>query len=180
MVSGKGALALLVVLAGLVAALVCVSRPRPAQPALFPCDVASAVDLGVRSADGRLVEVSRPSAGATWVVVQPSPGPAQQDLARGMVDSLHSVTADDTLRGARPGDYGLDAPSRTVTCRVASGSSFTLTVGRERFDGGGYYAQKAGDPNVYVISSVPVDEFDNRLKQPPYRGDLLASPSPTS
>ena len=180
MVSGKGALALAVVLAALIGAFAWASRPQSPPPPLFPCDVTNALDLRVTAADGRQVEVSRPALHGTWAVVVPSPGPAEPELAQSLVESLHSVKADDTLRDQSPADYGLDHPTRTVTCRVASGSSFTLTVGKERFDGGGYYARKAGDPNVYVISSVPVDDFDNRLKQPPYRGNFLPSPSPTS
>jgi hypothetical protein len=181
LVSWKGAAALTILLVGLIGAFVWMGRQHaPAAPPLFPCDVTNALDLKVTSADGRVVEIARPALRGTWVIAQPSPGPAEPEFAQGLVESLHSIKPDDTLRGVDPVQFGLGQPTRTVTCRVSSGRSFTLTVGKERFDGGGYYAQKAGDPNVYVISSVPVDDFDNRLKQPPYLGNYLPAASPTT
>jgi hypothetical protein len=181
LVSWKGAVALTVLLAGLIGVFLWMGRQQtPAAPPLFPCDITDALDLKVTAADGRMVEIARSGLSGTWAVAQPSPGPAEPEFAQGMVQSLHSIKPDDTLRGADPAQFGLDKPTRTVTCRVSSGRSYTLTVGKERFDGGGYYAQKAGDPNVYVISSVPVDDFDNRLKQPPYLGNYLPTASPTT
>jgi Domain of unknown function (DUF4340) len=180
-VSWKGASALAVLLAALIGVLVWMNRqPPPSGRPLFGCDITNVLDVRASNSTGQVVEVARPDLRSDWRVVLPSPGPAQPEFAQQLAEDLHSVKADDVLRGGDPAQYGLDRPSRTVTCRERSGSSFTLTVGKERFDGGGYYAQKAGDPNVYVISSVPVDDFDNRLKQPPYLGNFLPSPGPTS
>lgn len=155
-------------------------QQQPARPALFPCNITNIVDVTAANDQGRVVEVARTDLRGDWQVVRPSPGPAEPEFAQQLAQDLDSIRPDDKLKGADPAQYGLDHPSRTVTCRTASGSSFTLTVGSERFDGGGYYAQKSGDPNVYVISSVPVDDFDNRLKQPPYLGNFLPSASPSS
>lgn len=181
MVSLKGASALLLVLAALIGVLIWMNRQHaPAAPHLFTCDISNTLDVAATDSEGRVVEVSRPDLRSRWVIVRPSPGPAEPEFANQLAEDLHSIQPDDVLGSGDPAQYGLDRPSRTVTCRVSSGSSFTLTVGKERFDGGGYYAQKSGDPHVYVISSVPVDDFDNRLKQPPYLGNYLPSPSPTT
>lgn len=181
MISGKGLAVLAAILLGLGGALVWTNRHQaPAKAALFPCNITNVLDVAAENDQGKVIEVARADLRASWRIVRPSPGVAEPEFAQQLAQDLDSIRVDDTLRGADPARYGLDHPSRTVTCRTASGSSFTLTVGSERFDGGGYYAQKSGDPNVYVISSVPVDDFDNRLKQPPYLGNFLPSSSPTS
>jgi hypothetical protein len=146
-------------------------------PPLFPCDVTNSLDLLVTGRGGKQVEVSRPTERDAWVLVKPFAAPAEQDSARSLVQDLHSIVPDNTLQHPDAASaYGLDNPRVTVTCRVASGASYTLTVGKENFDGSGYYAAKAGDGRVYVISSVPIDDFDRNLVTPPVRSG--ASPSP--
>ena len=155
------------------------SRPQPApEPTpLFPCDVTNALDLLVVGQGGKQVEVARPTERDLWVLVKPFAAPADQDLARSLVEDLHSVVPLNSLQNPDPAAaYGLDKPRVTVSCRVASGASYTLTVGKENFDGSGYYAAKAGDGRVYVISSVPIDDYDRNLVTPPVRAG--ASPSP--
>ena len=181
MISGKGLAVVAAILLALAGVLVWTNRQKPAsKPALFPCNITTILDVTARNDQGQVIELARSDLRADWQIVKPSPGPAEPEFAQQLAQDLDSIRPDDTLKGADPAQYGLDHPSRTVTCRTASGSSFTLTIGSERFDGGGYYAQKSGDPNVYVISSVPVDDFDNRLKQPPYLGNFLPSASPSS
>lgn len=137
----------------------------------------NALDLLVAGAAGKQVEVARPSDRDLWVLVKPFAAPADQDLARSLVEDLHSVAALNALQNPdAPSAYGLDNPRLTVTCRVTSGASYTLTVGKENFDASGYYAAKSGDGRVYVISSVPIDDFDRNLVTPPVRAG--ASPSP--
>jgi hypothetical protein len=155
------------------------SRPQPAPeaPPLFPCDVTNALDLLMTRHDGKQVEVSRPTERDSWVLVKPFAAPADQDSARSLVEDLHSVVPENAIQHPdAPSAYGLDSPRVTVTCRVASGASYTLTVGKENFDRSGYYAAKAGDGRVYVISSVPIDDFERNLVTPPVRAG--ASPTP--
>lgn len=155
------------------------SRPQPAPeaPPLFPCDVTNALDVLVTGQNGKQVEVSRPSEHQLWVVVKPVSAPADQDLARTLAEDLHSVVPKNTIQHPDPpAAYGLDTPRVTVTCRVTSGASYTLTVGKENFDSSGYYAAKAGDGRVYVISSVPIDDYDRQLVTPPVLSG--ASPNP--
>ena len=56
-----------------------------------------------------------------------------------------------------------------MACRVQSGRSYNLTVGKQSFDGSGYYARKGGDSRVYIVSSVEVDGFDKALSKPPVK-----------
>jgi hypothetical protein len=181
LVSWKGGLLLVVVLAGL-AFIAFQTRPRPEPGAspLFPCDVVNALDLLVTGADGRQVEVSRPTNRDSWVVVRPTAAAADQDSARSLVQDLHSIVPANAIEHPdAPSAYGLDSPRLTATCRVTSGASYTLTVGRENFDSSGYYAAKAGDGRVYVISSVPIDDFDRQLVTPPVRSGASPIPSPS-
>ena len=146
------------------------------MPPLFACDVTNALDLLVAGQAGKQVEVARPTQRDLWVLVKPFAAAADQDLARSLVEDLHSVVPVNALQHPdAPSAYGLDNPRVVVTCRVTSGASYTLTVGKENFDRSGYYAAKAGDGRVYVISSVPIDDFDRNLVTPPVRAG--ASPS---
>ena len=181
MVSWKGGLLLLAVLAVLVfAAFLVRPEPAPAPAArLFPCDVINALDLLVTGRDGRQVEVARTTDRESWVLVKPYAAPADQDSARSLVQDLHSIVPENAIQHPdAPPAYGLDSPRLTVTCRVTSGASYTLTVGKENFDSSGYYAAKAGDGRVYVISSVPIDDYDRQLVTPPVRSGASPSPSP--
>jgi hypothetical protein len=180
MVNWKSGLLLLVALAVLaVIAFQARPRPAPAVAPLFACDVVNALDLLVTGRDGKQVEVSRPTDRDSWVVVKPVSAPADQDSARALVQDLHSILPDNAIEHPdAPSVYGLDSPRLTATCRVTSGASYTLTVGKENFDSSGYYAAKAGDGRVYVISSVPIDDFDRQLITPPVRSGASPSPSP--
>jgi hypothetical protein len=174
-VSWKGLAALLVVLAA-AGAYAWFTRPQPAPAAahLFPCQETNMIGLLVQAQDGAAVEISRPAIRENWVVVKPVQAPANQEFARTLAEDLYSITPEGTVTNPGPAsDYGLDTPRDIVTCRVKDGSSYTLTVGKGTFDGGAYYALKGGDPRVYVVSSVPIDDFDRNLKDPP-----VSTPAP--
>jgi hypothetical protein len=55
--------------------------------------------------------------------------------------------------------YGLDAPGATIEYR-GNGRARTVVVGRQNFDGHGYYVQRRGDPRVFL---VPADQLDPLL-----------------
>ena len=171
MVSWKGAAALLVLLVAAIAYLALNrSQPPTAAARLFACEEPNMVGLLVEGAGGRSLEITRGAVGDQWRVTRPVAAAADQEAARTLAQDLHSIVPESSV--SQPGslaEYGLDAPREIVTCRVKDGSSYTLTVGKETFDGGGYYGLKGGDPRVYVISSVPIDDFDRNLKEPPVK-----------
>jgi hypothetical protein len=174
-VSWKGGIVLLGVLAALAVYLVA-SRPRPAPqpPALIPCGLLNTVYLRIEGG-GRTLELQRPTVTSEWEVSQPEVAPADPSSTDFLINDLNSIEVLNTISAPRPkSQYGLDVPGFAVTCRVGTGRSYNLTVGKQSFDGSGYYAQKGGDHRVYVISSVEVDGFDGALSKPPVK------PTPSS
>jgi hypothetical protein len=167
------------VLLGVLAALavyIVATRPRPAAqpPALIPCGVVDTVYLRIEGG-GRTLELQRPTATAGGEVVQPVVAPADPSSVDPLVNELDSLQVLNTISTPRAkSQYGLDNPAFDVNCRVQSGRSYNLTVGKQSFDGSGYYAQKGGDNRVYIVSSVEVDGFDRALSKPPVK----PTPSP--
>jgi hypothetical protein len=166
---------LVVVLAALGVYLVA-SRPQPARQAapLIPCGLLDTVYLRI-DGGGRTLELQRPTTTSDWEVLQPVHAPADPSSVDFLVNDFNSLEVLNTISAPQPQSrYGLDQPGFDATCRVQSGRSYNLTVGKQSFDGSGYYAQKRGDKRVYVISSVEVDGFDRALSKPPVK----PTPSP--
>jgi hypothetical protein len=181
LVSWKGAVAVAALLAAL-GGYLWLSRPQPApaKPAFIPCDVSNTVDVLVVGAAGDRVEIARGAPDTPWMVKQPVAAPADPVFAQDMVQNLNAVSVQNTIASPGPSaGYGLDAPRDVVTCRVNSGASFTLVVGKESFDQGGYYARRSGDARVYIVGSAAVDQLDRRLTDPPIQGSAGPSPSPS-
>lgn len=183
MVSWKGALVVLALLAGLVVYAVA-TRPGPAPvlhiKSLIPCNSQTLLSIQIDYAAGGQFLADRPDLATPWTVRKPVTGRAEANAISVLEQSLDSIEAQNTIRDpGPPAQYGLDKPRLTVTCRVTNGSSYTLSVGGESFDKAGYYARKSGSGEVYVISSVQVDEFDRVLNEPPVEQSPLPSgPSP--
>jgi hypothetical protein len=184
LVSWKGGAALLAVLVAL-AVIAFVTRPQGAPPAkeFIPCDSLNAVGLTLESG-GKTVVAERPTPTDDWRLQQPVQEAADHTELSSLLSAISSIDPLNTIPNpAEPASYGLDAPHAVVTCRVKDGGSYTLSVGKASFDGSGYYARKAGDARVYVISSVPVDQVDRDVSAPPVQATPSAagaSPSPSS
>ncbi|MDQ6774109.1 MAG: DUF4340 domain-containing protein [Candidatus Dormibacteraeota bacterium] len=171
MVSWKGGLALLVVLAALVLYIV-VSGRRQAPPpsvALIPCSPVETVAVTVTGPNGATA-MERADNRSEWQIVSPAAAPAAQDRVDNLISAIDSVRVLNTLPSPpAEADTGFARPRLTVSCRVAAGASYTLTVGNQNFDGSGYYAHKGGDNRVYVVSGIEVDAFDRVLQSPPVK-----------
>jgi hypothetical protein len=179
LVSWKAAALLAAVLVAL-AVYALQSRPHPAAPpstaSLLPCDILGTVDIRIAGAAGRVVEAGRVAAGQEWRLVLPSPGPADGAALDGVLTAASQLRASDTLKAAPTGPaLGLDPPRLTVSCTLARGRSYTLSIGGQNFDGSGDYARVSGDSRVLVIPSATVAKFEGILDQPPVR----PSPSPS-
>lgn len=59
-----------------------------------------------------------------------------------------------------PSSYGLDAPVATITYTGRTHTR-TVLVGKQNFDGHGWYVQRKGDPRVFL---VPADQLDPLLQ----------------
>jgi hypothetical protein len=166
------------------------SRPHPAAPprtaSLLPCDIIQTVDIRIAEPGRRVVEARRVSAGQEWLLVQPSPGPADGATVDGVLTAASQLEASDTLKSVPNGsDLGLDPPHLSVSCTLARGASYTLSIGGQNFDGSGDYARLSGDSRVLVIPAATVAKFQGILDQPPVRpspspsGSVSPSPSPS-
>jgi hypothetical protein len=175
-VSWRGGVVLLAVLVALAVYLVVSNRPHPVvqPPALIPCGLLNTVYLRI-DGSGRTLVLQRPDVTSEWGVVQPVQAPGDPTSVDFLVNDVNSIEVLNTIPTPQArSQYGLDQPAFDVSCRVQSGRSYNLTVGKQSFDGSGYYAQKGGDNRVYIISSVEVDGFDNALSKPPVK----PTPSP--
>jgi len=176
LINWKAALALLAVLVGL-AVFLYLSQPRPVagKPPLIPCDQFNSLYVDVRG-QGKETELERPRAGDPWRVTRPVAAPAEPVTVQFLLDAIRATRVMNTLDRPQPlAAYGLVTPRLVLTCRVTNGASYTLSVGDQTFDASGYFAQRAGDSRVYVISGVEVDRFQRTLDEAPVR----ASPSPS-
>ena len=153
----------------LVAAIVYafITRPRPASPVSTPasfvaCNSTNTLDLTV-AAGSQKVELTRASVASAWQSAE-SVDPSQ---VAAILDMLGGTTTVTTISSPGPViQYGLASPAVVVTCRVISGSSVNLSLGDQSFDASGDYAQKLGDPRVYVISGDEVVRFKAFLGGP--------------
>ena len=179
LINWKAALGLAVVLVAL-AVYALQSRPSTSAPkpaaGLLPCDLVQTVDLKLTGAGGKAVEARRAAAGDAWQLLQPSPGPADGAAVDGLLATASQLQSTDSLKSPPAGpDLGLDPARLTLTCTLAKGGSYTLSVGGQNFDGSGDYARVSGDARVHVIPSATVAKFQQVLDQPPIR----PSPSPS-
>lgn len=83
----------------------------------------------------------------------------EQDKVKDALRALKTLTADDFGDGKSAADTGLDAPESTVTVTLkgdGGADKLVLKVGKTS-SGQSHYAQKEGDPTIYVISSYASD-----------------------
>ena len=165
------------------------SRSQPAapggNPSPLPCDLAQTVDLLVAGPAGA-VEVRRDSTGQEWRLVRPRPAPADASAIDDVLIAASQLQPSARLKSVSSAqDLGLDPPRLTVSCTLAKGASYTLSIGGQNFDGSGDYARVSGDARVLVIPSAAVAKFQGILDQPPVRpspspsGSASPSPSPS-
>lgn len=80
-----------------------------------------------------------------------------EEKVKDALRALKGLTADDFGDGKTPAETGLDAPESTVTVALKDNAGkFVLKVGKVA-TGSSRYAQKDGDPTVFVISSFASD-----------------------
>jgi hypothetical protein len=103
-----------------------------------------------------------------WIVVQPTPGPADQGLAGAaetQVGALRIVTQLEPPPSLS--DMGLDVPSLIITLWFDNGMQHKLEVGNLTPTDSGYYV-RFDNNTVYVISQSGIDSLKNLLSAPPY------------
>ena len=87
----------------------------------------------------------------------------ETDLDEDAVDTLLNTLVDiaTTNQITNPEDlseYGFDSPSQEAVITLDDGSSIELLFGAENTIAGGYYMEKSGDDNVYLVDSSLVTD----------------------
>ena len=101
--------------------------------------------------------------GETWTYDGDGTVDLNQTSITSMVSMLEEITADSRLDEPEAlSEYGLDAPSNTISFTGADGTK-TLLIGNENEAAGGYYAMLDGESTVYLISSSLPDKFSCTL-----------------
>lgn len=106
--------------------------------------------------------------GSTWRIGAPTGTPADQSLTTSFASSLATLQPSRTLTAnATPvqlKEYGLNPPTASVTIgRTGGRAPVTLDVGIAS-PVGGYYAQVAGKPAVYMLSGTVPTEISASTK----------------
>jgi hypothetical protein len=161
--------------------------PPPAPP-LFAVQAESINGLRVsRPAEQKAFAVQR-GADGLWRITEAATNtvalPAQADAAQvgNALQQLAALTPSRTLtEGLDLNAMGLVNPSTIITLSATSGitgtlATYELHVGIEPYKGGGYYTQKPGDAQVYLIASSTIELFTGFLTRVP----LAPTPTATS
>ena len=112
-----------------------------------------------------------------WQLTAPTNEPASQFQVGAAADQAKNLQAQQVITApADLAQYGLNSPVLTITL-VISGVTPTdnrLLVGGNTIDGGSYYVQVAGKPEVYTVLNTLIEQLRSWLTTPP-----KAEPTPT-
>jgi hypothetical protein len=201
-VSGRTTLVLVIVALLLAAAVYFgVARPQEtATPTPFPTLAPGPEPLFTVSADQvtalRILEPDSGRAAAfrrsdgTWQITEAAtqtvtlPAPVDELAFSGTLSQLVAVVPSGVYtQSADLASLGL-APPRTVISFTASSGitatlTYTLNIGDEPLEGSGYFAQKQGDPAVYLIGSGLIETLTGYLQRVPLQPTPTATFTPT-
>lgn len=87
-----------------------------------------------------------------------------QTAVTNMLSYVCSITTDTVIESPESvSEYGLVNPQNTISLTLADGSNVQLMIGDYLDITGEYYAQLAGDANVYTISNYIPSAFNKAL-----------------
>jgi len=112
--------------------------------------------------------------GAVWKMEQPKEGEAFQPQVNGVAYQVSVIEPDRQFAAAGDlGEYGLNPAAYAVDLALANGSKIHFDIGKQNPNETGYYAKKADDPLIYLLSGPLVSELIKFVDLPPY------TPTPT-
>jgi hypothetical protein len=123
--------------------------------------------LRISNANNNIFQMQRDT-GGTWVVTQPSSGPADQALAGAaetQVGALLIVTSLDNSLNLS--DAGLSTPADTIELTFSNNLKHVVHIGNLTPTGSGYYVQYDGG-NLFVVSQAGIDALLKLLTAPPF------------
>ncbi|MBZ2179284.1 MAG: DUF4340 domain-containing protein [Acidobacteriota bacterium] len=118
------------------------------------------VKLTIKRRDGSGAVVERLPAG--WKLTSPQPLPVDDRAVQSLVTALALVSSERVLDD-KPGDrmpYGFASPSLEITINRKDGKQHKLLLGEDSPLGTSVYAQVAGDPRLYTISTATRGALD--------------------
>ena len=104
--------------------------------------------------------------GDTWIPADQPAWPVLQSSVQGMAESLVSLQATRKLEDVKSlADYGLEAPSFSVSAAWKDGSATVYNMGDATPFADGYYLNLSGqDGTIYTIASSLADTFNKTQK----------------
>lgn len=110
----------------------------------------------------------------TWWLADPAGQPGDPTILNSMASRLSSIYIQRVLTPTGSlGEFGLLTPTLTVEVGSTSGP-LSFVVGDMTPSQGAYYAQKPGDPHVYLVSAGLINELREFAGEPP----VAAPPTP--
>lgn len=125
----------------------------------------------------RIARVRR-EPGQPWQIEEPVQEPAFDTKVTNIVKRFAELEAVRRLEEA-PSDvavYGLNPHQIELTAQLQDGSEHTLLVGDMNPTRSGYFAQRRGNPAVYLVSTSLIQDLKKWVNEPP----LVPTPTPTS
>jgi hypothetical protein len=115
-----------------------------------------------------------------WTL-QPSGLPGDRLRISSVLSRLSSLQATRVVTDAPSdlGQYGLASPALSATVTQTDGSSYTLQAGSKGPTETGTYAQKAGEPQVFLVQNQLVTDLERLVNEPPIQ-QPTSTPAPTS
>jgi hypothetical protein len=168
--SGKGLLALAVVLAGLVAYLYFVDAKKPVtEPGVeqhdkvFTLEADKVEQLQITSSSGDVTTLRKEK--GSWQMTAPAAAAVDDSAVSAITSNLASIEKQGVV-DEKPSDlhqYGLKDPRVTVAFKTAGDKDFTrLLLGSKTPTGGDTYAKLGASPAVFLIPSYTDSTFDKK------------------
>lgn len=137
------------------------------------------VRLEAAKSDGQALVLER-AEGQTWWIRAPFVYEADGSRVGGVVSDLSSLRStralSDTLNLS---DYGLAAPTLTVTLTLASGEHHTLRVGDQNPTGTYRYAIADDRPEVHLVYAWSINTLEQMIAEPPRKPTPTPTPTVT-
>lgn len=119
-------------------------------------------NIRIKKVTGEVVDLDLEN--GKWKITEPKPLPADQDAVSGIVTTLSSLNADNTIEDKATDlkQYGLADPTLDVTVKRKDGKTDELLIGDDTPTGSGAYAKLASSPKVVTIASFVKTSLDKR------------------
>lgn len=126
---------------------------------LLDMDVSVATSLHYKDGTNEVTLIKEDD---TWKAAKDKTLTLNQTYITNMLEVFERIEATTVVSETRENvsEYGLDAPSLTVTLTIADGTEITYQIGDKVItSSGGYYATVIGNEGIYVVDEILKDTF---------------------